>query len=115
LSSARVPFWMIVPWCRIAMRSASCSASSRYWVVSSTVVPPLASCLTVCHTSIRACGSRPVVGSSRKMIGGLPIRLIAMSNLRRMPVEYVDALRFPASVSAKRASRSSAIAPGFFR
>ena len=106
---------MIVPWCRIAIRSASCSASSRYWVVSSTVVPPLASCLTVCHTSIRACGSSPVVGSSRKMTGGLPIRLIAMSNLRRMPPEYVDALRFPASASAKRASKSSAIAPGFFR
>ena len=38
LSSARVPETMIVPWCRIAIRSASFSASSRYWVVSSTVV-----------------------------------------------------------------------------
>ncbi len=85
---------MIVPLCRIAMRSASCSASSRYWVVSSTVVPPFASSLTVCHTSMRACGSSPVVGSSRKMIGGLPIRLIAMSSRRRIPPEYVDALRF---------------------
>ena len=59
MSSARVPFWMIVPWCRIAMRSASCSASSRYCVVSSTVVPCPASCLTVCHTSMRACGVEP--------------------------------------------------------
>ena len=69
----------------------------------------------VCHTSLRAWGSSPVVGSSRKMTGGLPIRLIAMSSLRRMPPEYVAALRFPASVSEKRSSRSSAIAPGSFR
>ena len=39
LSSARVPLTMIRPSCRIAIRSASCSASSRYCVVSSTVVP----------------------------------------------------------------------------
>ena len=97
------------------MRSASCSASSRYWVVSSTVVPALARSLMVCQTSTRACGSRPVVGSSRKMTGGLPIRLIAMSSRRRMPPEYVAAFRLPASVSEKRARRSSAIAPGFFR
>ena len=44
-SSARVPFWMIVPLCRIAIRSASCSASSRCCVVSSTVVPLSASSL----------------------------------------------------------------------
>ena len=41
LSSARVPLTMIRPSWRIAIRSASCSASSRYWVVSSTVVPLL--------------------------------------------------------------------------
>ena len=87
LSSARVPFWMIVPLCRIAIRSASCSASSRYCVVSSTVVPWPASRLMVCHTSMRAWGSSPVVGSSRKMTGGFPIRLIAMSSRRRMPPE----------------------------
>ena len=55
------------------------------------------------------------MGSSRKMTGGLPIRLIAMSSRRRIPPEYVAALRPAASVSVKRASRSSAIAPGFFR
>ena len=87
LSSVRVPFWMIVPSCRMAIRSARCSASSRYWVVNSTVVPLWASSLMVSHTSIRAWGSRPVVGSSRKMTGGLPIRLIAMSSRRRMPPE----------------------------
>ena len=38
-SSSSVPDTMIAPSCRIAIRSASCSASSRYWVVSRTVVP----------------------------------------------------------------------------
>ena len=38
-----------------------------------------------------------------------------MSTLRRMPPEYVDVSGFPASVSAKRASSASAIAPGSFR
>ncbi len=80
------------PW-RIAIRSARCSASSRSCVVSSTVVPPSVSSLTVCHTSRRAWGSSPVVGSSRKMTGGFPMRLIAMSRRRRMPPEYVDTLR----------------------
>ena len=43
------------------------------------------------------------------------MRLIAMSRRRRMPPEYVDTLRAAASVSAKRSSRSSAIAPGSLR
>ena len=42
---------MIRPSWRIAIRSASCSASSRYCVVSSTVVPWPASSLTLSHTS----------------------------------------------------------------
>ena len=114
-SSARVPFAMIRPWCRIAIRSASCSASSRYWVVSSTVVPCPASSLTQFHTSARDWGSSPVVGSSRKITGGFPMRLMAMSRRRRMPPEYVAARRPAASVSWKRASRSSAILPAPFR
>ena len=64
---------------------------------------------------MRAWGSSPVVGSSRKMTGGFPMRLIAMSRRRRMPPEYVDTLRAAASVSSKRASRSSAIVPGSLR
>ena len=71
--------------------------------------------MTACHTSMRASGSSPVVGSSRKMTGGFPMRLIAMSRRRRMPPEYVDTLRAAASVSEKRSSRSSAIAPGSLR
>ena len=65
-----------------------------------------------CHTSIRASGSRPVVGSSRKSTFGCPIRLIAMSSRRRMPPEYVDTLREAASMRLKRARRSSATWPG---
>ena len=42
---------------------------------------------TASHTSRRACGSRPVVGSSRKTSGGSPTRLMAMSSRRRMPPE----------------------------
>ena len=39
LSSSAVPRAMILPWSTTAIVSASSSASSRYWVVSSSVVP----------------------------------------------------------------------------
>src|SRR6478752_3218754 len=104
LSSARVPSAMMRPWWSTAIRSARCSASSRYCVVSRTVVPRPASSCTVFHTSMRDCGSSPVVGSSRKSTGGSPMRLIAMSRRRRMPPEYVDTRRRPASTSSNRSS-----------
>ena len=47
------------PWSMTAMRSASRSASSRYWVVSSTVVPSATSSSIVSHRSTRLRGSRP--------------------------------------------------------
>jgi len=72
---------------RIAIWSASFLASSRYCVVRNTVVPLLARFWITCHTSMRPSGSRPVVGSSRKMICGEPMRLMAMSRRRRMPPE----------------------------
>ena len=56
----------------------------------------------------RARGSRPVVGSSRKMTSRSPIRLAARSSRRRMPPEYVFAARRPASVSSKRSSSPAA-------
>ena len=111
MSSASVPSAMIRPSCRTAIRSASCSASSRYCVVSRMVVPRPASSRIVCQTSSRDCGSSPVVGSSRKSTGGSPMRLIAMSRRRRMPPEYVAARRPPASVRPNRSSRASATAP----
>ncbi len=69
------------------MRSASWSASSRYWVVRKTVVPPETSSRMICHMVWRERGSKPVVGSSRKMIRGSPTRVMAMSRRRFMPPE----------------------------
>ena len=67
--------------------SASRSASSMYWVVSRTVTPsPVRSRMTS-HRSLRARGSRPVVGSSRYSTRGRPTRLAARSRRRRMPPE----------------------------
>ena len=53
-----------------AIRSASRSASSRYWVVSSSVLPPATCASIVSQSPIRLRGSRPVVGSSRKRRAG---------------------------------------------
>ena len=71
LSSSGVPSAMTRPRSMTAMRSARRSASSRYCVVSSTVVPSATSSSIVAHSSRRLRGSRPVVGSSRKSTGGL--------------------------------------------
>src|SRR4029450_9466487 len=60
------------PWSITEIRSASWSASSRYWVVSSTVVPPATSALTASQTSLRPRGSSPVGGSARHSPGGGP-------------------------------------------
>lgn len=109
LSSSSVPLAMMFPPCRMAIRSASCSASSRFCVVSRIVVPPSASSSTVFQTSSRASGSSPVVGSSRKMTAGVPTRLIAMSSRRAIPPEYEAARRFAASLSPKRESNVSAV------
>ena len=46
-------------------------------------------------------GSRPVVGSSRKMTGGSAMRAAPRSSLRRMPPEYVFTVRSAASASSK--------------
>ena len=43
----------------------------------------------ISHMVRRLRGSRPVVGSSRKMISGSPMRVMARSSRRRMPPEYV--------------------------
>ena len=48
-SSAGVPSATIRPWSSTAIRSASWSASSRYWVVSRIVTPAAASSRTICH------------------------------------------------------------------
>ena len=86
-SSAGVPSAMDRPWSTTTTRSASWSASSRYWVVSRTVTPPEVRSRMMSHTPARLVGSRPVVGSSRKRTGGAATREVARSSLRRMPPE----------------------------
>ena len=105
-SSSGVPSATLMPRSMTAIRSASWSASSRYWVVSSTVLPSRISSRMVSHIWPRVRGSRPVVGSSRKISGGCEIRLAARSSRRRMPPEKVEICLSRASVRPKRSSRS---------
>ena len=49
LSSSEVPSAITLPWSITTIRSASRSASSRYWVVSSTVVPAAVRASIVSH------------------------------------------------------------------
>ncbi len=86
-SSSEVPSATFRPWSMTAIRSASWSASSRYCVVSRMVLPCCTSSRMVVHIWPRVRGSRPVVGSSRKISGGRVIRLAARSSRRRMPPE----------------------------
>ena len=88
LSAPGVPSATIRPWSMIPTRSASTSASSRYWVVRKTVTP---SCLarrsTSSQSAVRLCTSRPVVGSSRKRTRGRWTSASARSSRRFMPPE----------------------------
>ncbi len=58
--------------------------------------------------SSRLLGSRPVVGSSRKITSGRPTSDAARSSRRRMPPEYVFAVRSAASPRSNHASRTRA-------
>ena len=87
LSSSAVPRATTRPVSRTMMLSARCSASSMYWVVSSTVVPSDTRSWMNCQRSLRVRGSSPVVGSSRNSTGGRPMRLAARSSRRLMPPE----------------------------
>jgi predicted ATPase/DNA-binding SARP family transcriptional activator len=86
-SSAGVPAAITRPWSMTAICPASRSASFRFWVVSSTVIPSLTRSLTRSQTPLRPAGSSPVVGSSRNSTRGRPIRLAVRSSRRRMPPE----------------------------
>ena len=90
------------------MWSASRSASSRYWVVSTTVVPASVSSSTTSHSPARARGSRPVVGSSRNSTDGDPTRLAARSIRRREPPESSPTRRVAYSCSPSRSISASA-------
>ena len=109
LSWSGVPSATLRPRSMTAIRSASWSASSRYCVVSSTVQPWATSSRMVSHIWPRVRGSRPVVGSSRKISGGWAIRLAARSSRRRMPPENCEICLSAASSRPNRPSRSSAV------
>ena len=108
LSSSEVPCAMIRPWSMTTILSARRSASSRYWVVSSSVVPPETRVWMTSHISVRPRGSSPVVGSSRNSTGGSATSAPARSSRRRIPPEYVRAGRSAASPRLKLASSSRA-------
>ena len=87
-SAAGVPSATIRPWSMIPTRSASTSASSRYWVVRNTVTPSSrARRATSSQSAVRLCGSRPVVGSSRNRTRGRWTSASARSSRRFMPPE----------------------------
>src|SRR5689334_18903850 len=90
------------------IRSASSSASSRYWVVSSRVTPPATSSRITFHIRSLLAGSSPVVGSSRKSTGGLVTRPAARSRRRRIPPEYSFSIRSAASVRSNWPRSSAA-------
>ncbi|CAB5016485.1 unannotated protein [freshwater metagenome] len=108
LSASLVPCAITRPWSMTTMSWASWSASSRYWVVSSTVVPSLTRSLITDHTSSRERGSSPVVGSSRKRMRGCATSDAARSTLRRMPPLNVRTGRSAASARSNRSRSSSA-------
>ena len=87
LSSSAVPRAMILPWSTTAIVSASSSASSRYCVVSRSVVPSRTRPRMTSHIPSRLRGSRPVVGSSRNSSRGRPMSALPRSSRRRMPPE----------------------------
>src|ERR1019366_8949581 len=78
LSSCGVPSATTRPPSSTAMRLASWSASSRYWVVRNTVTPDPARSAMTAHIVCRLRRSSPVVGSSRKITEGRPTRPAAL-------------------------------------
>ena len=87
-SDSGVPSATMCPASMIPTRSASTSASSRYWVVRKTVTPSSrASRATSAHRSARYDGSSPVVGSSRNRTRGECTSASARSSRRFMPPE----------------------------
>ncbi len=109
-NASGVPSAITRPLSITTMSSASTSASFRYCVVSRAVAPSATRPRSRSQSSPRLCGSRPVVGSSRKRMLGRPTRLAARSRRLRMPPENVFTARPAASVSWKRSSSSAALA-----
>ena len=97
------------PWSTTTMSSARRSASSRYCVVSRIVVPPSTRSSSTSQSSLRARGSRPVVGSSRNSTS----RLGDQRRRQVEPAAHAAGVRLapagrPASASANCSSSSPA-------
>ena len=80
-----LPRHLNVPFTIIARREHSASHSSMLCEVRITEWPSFTIELMQSHRNRRAFGSMPVVGSSRKMIGGSPMRAMAVESLRLLP------------------------------
>ena len=77
VSSAGEPEAISVPRSMMWIWSARCSASSMWWVVSTTVTPSARSSSSISHVVRRAWGSMPAVGSSTNTSSGRPTSAIA--------------------------------------
>ena len=84
-----------------AIRSARRSASSMKWVTRTTVTPRSRTSSISCHVSRRACGSRPVVSSSRIAIRGLPTRASAIESRWLLAARELAELRVGACRRAR--------------
>ncbi len=82
-----MPMAMIRPWSITATRSQSFSASSIRWVVRNTVLPRSLMPRISSQMARRACGSSPVVSSSRKTRSGSWISAKAMKRRCFWPPE----------------------------
>ena len=76
------------PRMRIATRSQIRDSSGRMWLVTISVLPAWARRRSVWRISIRACGSRPLAGSSRNSTCG------SCNSVRAMPIRcFIPKLR----------------------
>src|SRR5256714_13640572 len=103
LSSARSR-----PWSTMPTRSVSSAASSMSWVVSTMVTPRSRSSRMRSQTNSRACGSRPVVGSSRNSTCGSWMSDRAIINRWAIPPKYQSTLMSAWSSSPNCSSSAAA-------
>jgi hypothetical protein len=111
-SSDGVPVATTRPRSTIATRSQSSSASSMKWVTSTTVAPSSLTRRTRSQVARRACGSSPVVSSSKNTTSGRLTRASAMnSRCCSPPDSLANGRRHSPSSPQRRPSHSSEGAP----
>src|SRR5665647_2241990 len=92
--------------------SATCSTSSRMWLLTRTVLPCSPSDRIVLRISRMPAGSRPLVGSSKMSRSGSLSSVAAMASRCFMPREYVRYLSLPRSLRAVCSSTWSTMPRG---